>query len=110
MKMIYVSICQNDDNGNLTDKAVMMDFSLPDGETFLRIEANTITQAGKATAYQTNKPQPGQPKREVKPGALLADIFLLGGVALAIDFATGKIYRPGPKVSKTDNAVKVGVN
>lgn len=34
---IHVNICQNDDMGRL-DKALMMDFSLPNGETFLRIE------------------------------------------------------------------------
>lgn len=37
MSDIQVNICQNDDMGRL-DKAIMMDFSLPDGETFLRIE------------------------------------------------------------------------
>lgn len=37
MVNIDVNICQNDDMGRLA-KAMMMDFSFPDGETFLRIE------------------------------------------------------------------------
>jgi hypothetical protein len=37
MSDIYLNICQNDDMGRL-DKALMMDFSLANGETFLRIE------------------------------------------------------------------------
>lgn len=41
MSYIQVHICQNDEMGRL-DKAFMIDFSLPDGETFLRLETNDM--------------------------------------------------------------------
>jgi len=48
---------------------------------------------GPVTAYQKKKPAPGQPQREVRVLALIADIllFLPGTI---VDFATGAIYRP----------------
>jgi hypothetical protein len=50
---------------------------------------------GPRTAYQTIKPQLGQPQREVRVGAMVAD-FLLCPPCLGIDFATGAIYKPAP--------------
>ncbi|OAQ39652.1 hypothetical protein A5893_08695 [Pedobacter psychrophilus] len=48
---------------------------------------------GKVTDAQRTKPAAGQPSREIRTGALIADILLfLPG--LAVDFATGAIYRP----------------
>ncbi|MFT5761729.1 MAG: PBP1b-binding outer membrane lipoprotein LpoB [Polaribacter sp.] len=48
---------------------------------------------GPVTQYQKTKPAPGQPQREVRVLALIADIilFLPGTI---VDFATGAIYRP----------------
>ena len=48
---------------------------------------------GQVTASQKIKPGPGEPVRQVKVGALLADIFF-GGAGLIIDFATNAIYKP----------------
>ncbi|WP_181304820.1 hypothetical protein [Rufibacter sp. XAAS-G3-1] len=51
---------------------------------------------GPVTEYQRTKPAPGQPQRQIRTGALVADILLFwpGGI---IDFATGAIYKPQPK-------------
>jgi hypothetical protein len=49
---------------------------------------------GQVTASQKIKPGPGEPTRQVKVGALLADIFFFGGAGLIIDFATSAIYKP----------------
>lgn len=48
---------------------------------------------GRITDYQKTKPLPGQPQREIRVAALIADIllFLPGTI---VDFATGAIYRP----------------
>ncbi|WP_347175463.1 hypothetical protein [Polaribacter uvawellassae] len=48
---------------------------------------------GPVTEYQKTKPAPGEPQREVRVIALIADIilFLPGTI---VDFATGAIYRP----------------
>ena len=48
---------------------------------------------GPVSKYQKTKPLPGQPQREVRVGALIADIilFLPGTI---VDFATGAIYKP----------------
>lgn len=48
---------------------------------------------GPVTEYQKTKPLPGEPQREVRVIALIADIvlFLPGTI---VDFATGAIYRP----------------
>lgn len=53
---------------------------------------------GRITDYQRTKPLPGQPQREVRVGALVADIFLVGLLGVGIDFATGAIYRPQPSI------------
>lgn len=48
---------------------------------------------GKVTEYQKTKPRPGEPQREVRVVALIADILLFWPGAI-VDFATGAIYRP----------------
>lgn len=51
---------------------------------------------GKVTTFQKTKPGPGEPQREVRVGALIADILLFWPGAV-IDFATGAIYKPEGK-------------
>ncbi len=48
---------------------------------------------GKVTPYQKTKPKAGEQQRQVRAGALIADIllFLPGTI---VDFATGAIYKP----------------
>jgi hypothetical protein len=48
---------------------------------------------GPISVSQKTKPAPGQPQREVRVLALIADIilFLPGTI---VDFATGAIYKP----------------
>jgi hypothetical protein len=49
---------------------------------------------GQVTESQRTKPLPGEPARQVKMGALVADIFFFGGFGVLVDFATGAIYKP----------------
>ena len=51
---------------------------------------------GKVTEYQRTKPGPGEPQRQVRVGALIADILLFWPGAI-VDFATGAIYKPEGK-------------
>jgi len=46
------------------------------------------------TAYQTTKPLPGQPGRQIRTLAFVLDFIFLPG--MAVDFATRAIYRPAP--------------
>ena len=48
---------------------------------------------GRVTEYQRTKPVSGQPQREVRAGALIADVLLFWP-GVIVDFATGAIYRP----------------
>jgi len=48
---------------------------------------------GKVSTCQKTKPATGQPAREVRVGALVADILLFTP-GLIVDFATGAIYKP----------------
>lgn len=48
---------------------------------------------GKVTQYQKIKPGPGEPQREIRVGALIADIILFWPGTI-VDFATGAIYKP----------------
>jgi hypothetical protein len=48
---------------------------------------------GRITEYQRTKPAPGKPAREIRGGALIADVLLFWPGAI-IDFVTGAIYRP----------------
>lgn len=48
---------------------------------------------GPVTAHQKTKPAPGEPQRDVRVVALIADILLFAP-GLIVDFATGAIYKP----------------
>lgn len=48
---------------------------------------------GPVTAHQKTKPAAGEPQREVRVGALVADILLFWPGTI-VDFATGAIYKP----------------
>jgi hypothetical protein len=48
---------------------------------------------GKVTTCQKTKPTTGQPQRDIRIGALIADVCL-GVVWVAVDFGTGAIYKP----------------
>lgn len=52
---------------------------------------------GPRTSYQVTKPLDGQPQRQVRVGALVADILLFWPGTI-VDFATGAIYKPAPVV------------
>ncbi|MPR36822.1 hypothetical protein [Salmonirosea aquatica] len=49
---------------------------------------------GKVAESQKRRPAPGEPRREIKVGVLIADILLFPLVSLPVDFATGAIYKP----------------
>ncbi|MCH7397342.1 hypothetical protein MM213_11810 [Belliella sp. R4-6] len=51
---------------------------------------------GPVTEYQRTKPGPGEPQRQVRVGALIADLVLFAP-SLIVDFATGAIYKPEGK-------------
>ncbi len=48
---------------------------------------------GHITAHQKRKPLPGEPQRDIRAGALVADVLLFWPGAV-VDFATGAIYKP----------------
>lgn len=48
---------------------------------------------GKLSECQRTKPSVGQPSRQVRAGALIADVLLFWPGAI-VDFATGAIYKP----------------
>ena len=48
---------------------------------------------GKVGPCQRTPPAPGQPMREVRAGALIADFFLFPP-GIFIDFMTGAIFKP----------------
>jgi hypothetical protein len=50
---------------------------------------------GPRTSYQVTKPLDGQSQRQVRVGALVADIILFWPGTI-VDFATGAIYKPAP--------------
>lgn len=49
---------------------------------------------GPITDCQTHCPRHGEPKRKIRPVALIADIITDPFIYLPIDFATGAIYKP----------------
>ena len=60
---------------------------------------------GKITERQKNRPAPGEPKRELRVGALVADFFIFWP-SLILEFSNGAIYKPlnngdGVKVATT---------
>lgn len=48
---------------------------------------------GKISECQKTKPAPGKPKRQIRPVPLVLDVCT-GLVWVAVDFATGAIYKP----------------
>lgn len=48
---------------------------------------------GPISTYQKTKPAVGEPQRDIRVGALVADVILFWPAAV-IDFATGAIYKP----------------
>jgi hypothetical protein len=48
---------------------------------------------GQITESQRRKPAPGEPSRQIKVGALIADAVFFGGIGIIVDFATGAIYK-----------------
>lgn len=53
---------------------------------------------GHITDYQRTRPLPGQPQREVRVAALIFDVVLVGLLGVGVDFATGAIYKPHPRI------------
>ncbi|RDC63554.1 hypothetical protein [Adhaeribacter pallidiroseus] len=53
---------------------------------------------GRVTDYQKTRPAAGEPQREIRVGALVADVLLFWP-SLAVDFATGAIYKPQQKTA-----------
>lgn len=53
---------------------------------------------GRVTEYQKTRPAAGEPQREIRVGALIADVLLFWP-SLAVDFATGAIYKPQQKAT-----------
>jgi hypothetical protein len=51
---------------------------------------------GPVSEFQRTKPAAGEPARQVRAGALIADILLFWPGAI-VDFATGAIYKPEGK-------------
>lgn len=61
---------------------------------------------GKISQCQQTKPLPGQAKRQIRPAAFIGDLCV-APLFLAIDFATGGIYKPCDSTSNSiNNAVK----
>jgi len=59
----------------------------------LMISSCATVFGGKVSDCQRTKPVAGQQEREVRTGALIADILLFWP-GLIVDFATGAIYKP----------------
>ncbi|HEV7351206.1 hypothetical protein [Telluribacter sp.] len=49
---------------------------------------------GKVTESQKRRPAPGEPRREMRIGALVADILLFPLISIPVDLATGAMYKP----------------
>lgn len=59
---------------------------------------------GKVVESQRRKPAAGEPARELKMGALIADILLFPIISLPVDFATKAIYKPRGTARQTEPA------
>lgn len=69
--------------------------------TAIVLAASTMTSCatvfgGKVSECQRTKPSAGEPAREVRVGALIANILLFAP-GLIVDFATGAAYKPCEK-------------
>lgn len=62
---------------------------------------------GPITDYQKRKPIPGEQRRPIRIGALIADIVLFPIISIPGDFITGAIYKPPVKPI---TAAPVGTN
>ena len=60
---------------------------------------------GEVSDCQRTKPAPGQPSREIRVVPLVLDIFC-GLIWVAVDFATGAIYKPCNTQKPQSNDVK----
>ncbi|MFD2937476.1 hypothetical protein [Spirosoma flavum] len=65
------------------------------GSCVLVLSGCATVFGGPRTSYQVTKPFDGQPQRQVRVGALIADIILFWPGTI-VDFATGAIYKPAP--------------
>jgi len=63
------------------------------GLATLMLSSCATVFGGKVSQYQKTKPSPGEPQREVRVIALIADVLLFWPGAI-VDFATGAIYKP----------------
>lgn len=54
---------------------------------------------GQKTDHQANKPECGEPRRQVRVGFVVANLLLFPP-GLLIDFATEKIYKPEPRENR----------
>lgn len=54
---------------------------------------------GRVSECQRAKPAAGQPSRQIRAGALIADVLLFWPGAI-VDFATGAIYKPCDSAKK----------
>ncbi|MBC7923592.1 MAG: hypothetical protein H7Z75_21155 [Ferruginibacter sp.] len=61
---------------------------------------------GRVSETQKRKPLPGEPKRKIRAGALVADILLFPLASIPVDFATGAIYQPKPAVIDKPSATQ----
>ncbi len=60
---------------------------------------------GEVSDCQRTKPAPGQPSREIRVVPLVLDIFC-GLIWVAVDFATGAIYKPCVTQKPNSNGAK----
>lgn len=61
---------------------------------------------GRITEVQKRKPAAGEPQRQVRAGALIADILLFPLISIPVDFATGAIYKPKGAVAQSAPAAQ----
>lgn len=61
---------------------------------------------GRVTAEQKRRPAAGEERRQVRVGALIADILLFPLVSIPVDFATGAIYKPRQGVAQQAPAAR----
>ncbi len=54
---------------------------------------------GRITENQKRRPAPGEQRRQVRAGALIADILLFPLISIPVDLATGAMYKPQGKAT-----------
>lgn len=64
--------------------------------SFTMLTSCATVFGGATTEYQRTPPRAGEPQREIRVGALVADILLFWPGTI-VDFATGAIYKPAPR-------------